>query len=171
MMNGLQNIIGGLLAFGFSFVPSTSPIKSWQALFMSYGIITVIWAIFVFFWLPDSIMRAKCWSEEDKRLMVERVRQNQTGLQNRIFKWEQVREAFTDPQRKCSDHKTARYMLTNFSLRIRSHPTINHHSLWRYWCLCQHYRQLIRLQHLGESTPLNGRRSRHSHHHGILRLP
>ncbi|KAJ5765637.1 hypothetical protein N7520_005196 [Penicillium odoratum] len=98
MMNGLQNIVGGLLAFGFSFVPSTSPIKSWQALFMSYGIITVFWAIFVFFWLPDSIMRAKCWSEEDKQLMVERVRQNQTGLQNRIFKWEQVTEAFTDPQ-------------------------------------------------------------------------
>ncbi|KAJ5643010.1 uncharacterized protein N7484_005517 [Penicillium longicatenatum] len=98
MMNGLQNIVGGLLAFGFSFVPSTSPIKSWQALFMSYGIITVIWATFVFFWLPDSIMRAKCWSEEDKRLMVERVRQNQTGLQNRIFKWDQVREAFADPQ-------------------------------------------------------------------------
>ncbi|KAJ5641507.1 hypothetical protein N7490_005507 [Penicillium lividum] len=98
MMNGLQNIVGGLLAFGFSYVPSTSPIKSWQALFMSYGIITVFWAIFVFFWLPDSIMRAKCWSEEDKHLMIERVRQNQTGLQNRIFKWEQVREAFTDPQ-------------------------------------------------------------------------
>ncbi|KAJ5736527.1 uncharacterized protein N7483_001652 [Penicillium malachiteum] len=98
MMNGLQNIIGGLLAFGFSFVPSSSPIKSWQALFMTYGIITVFWAIFVFFWLPDSIMRAKCWSEENKQLMVERVRQNQTGLQNRIFRWEQVKDAFTDPQ-------------------------------------------------------------------------
>ncbi|KAJ5263815.1 hypothetical protein N7478_011420 [Penicillium angulare] len=98
MMNGLQNIIGGLLAFGFSYVPASSPIKSWQALFMSYGIITVLWAIFVFFWLPDSIMRAKCWTEEDKQLMVERVRQNQTGLQNRQFRWEQVRDAFTDPQ-------------------------------------------------------------------------
>lgn len=99
MMNGLQNIIGGLLAFGFSYVPASSPIKSWQALFMSYGIITVLWAIFVFFWLPDSIMRAKCWTEEDKQLMVERVRQNQTGLQNRNFRWEQVKDAFTDPQR------------------------------------------------------------------------
>ncbi|KAJ5293419.1 uncharacterized protein N7443_009372 [Penicillium atrosanguineum] len=98
MMNGLQNILGGLLAFGFSYIPSTSPIKSWQALFMSYGILTVIWAIFVFYWMPDSPMRAKCFTEEDKRLMVERVRQNQTGLQNRNFRWEQVRDAFTDPQ-------------------------------------------------------------------------
>ncbi|KAJ5984568.1 hypothetical protein N7481_006667 [Penicillium waksmanii] len=85
MMNGIQNIIGGLLAFAFSFVPSNSPVKSWEGLFMTYGIITVIWATFVFFWMPDSPMRAKCWSEEDKQLMVERVRQNQTGLQNRVF--------------------------------------------------------------------------------------
>lgn len=99
MMNGIQNIVGGLLAFAFSFVPSNSPVKSWEALFMTYGIITVLWAAFVFFWMPDSPMRAKCWSEEDKQLMVERVRQNQTGLQNRIFRKEQVWDALTDPQR------------------------------------------------------------------------
>jgi sugar phosphate permease len=99
MMNGIQNIIGGLLAFAFSFVPSNSPVKSWEGLFMTYGIITVIWAAFVFFWMPDSPMRAKCWSEEDKQLMVERVRQNQTGLQNRIFRKEQVWDALKDPQR------------------------------------------------------------------------
>jgi MFS family permease len=98
MMNGLQNIVGGLLAFGFSFVPSWSPLKSWEAMFMTYGLITVIWAVFVYFWMPDSPMRAKCWTEEDKKLMVERVRQNQTGLQNRNFRKEQVWDALTDPQ-------------------------------------------------------------------------
>lgn len=112
MMNGLQNIIGGLLAFGFSYVPSTSPIKSWQALFMCYGILTVIWAVFVFWWMPDSPMRAKCFSENDKRLMVERVRQNQTGLQNRNFRMEQVRDAFTDPQRTAfSQFPNLRFLL------------------------------------------------------------
>lgn len=99
-MNGLQQIIGGLLAFGFSFVPSTSPIKSWQALFMTYGIVTVFWGIFVFFWMPDSPMRARCFSEADKKLMVERVRENRTGLQNRKFRKEQVWDALTDPQCK-----------------------------------------------------------------------
>ncbi|OQE28676.1 hypothetical protein PENSTE_c003G01506 [Penicillium steckii] len=98
MMNGIQNIVGGLLAFGFSFIPSSSPVKSWEGLFMTYGILTVIWAVFVYFWMPDSPMRAKCWTEEDKQLMVERVRQNQTGLQNRIFRKEQVWDAITDPQ-------------------------------------------------------------------------
>ncbi|KAK1977240.1 major facilitator superfamily transporter [Colletotrichum cereale] len=98
MMNGLQQIFGGLLAFAFSFIPASSPIKSWQALFMSYGIFTVFWGFFVLWWMPDSPMKAKCFSEEDKKLLVERVRSNRTGLQNRKFRKEQVWSAFRDPQ-------------------------------------------------------------------------
>lgn len=46
-------------------------------------------------------MRAKCFSEEDKKLMVERVRSNQTGLQNKKFRAYQLKEALTDPQTYC----------------------------------------------------------------------
>ncbi|KAK2053012.1 major facilitator superfamily transporter [Colletotrichum caudatum] len=98
MMNGLQQIVGGLLAFAFSFIPDSSPIKSWQSLFMTYGIITVFWGFFVLWWMPDSPMKAHCFSEEDKKLLVERVRSNRTGLQNRKFRKEQVWAAFKDPQ-------------------------------------------------------------------------
>ncbi|KAI3321580.1 MFS general substrate transporter [Xylariaceae sp. AK1471] len=100
MMNGAQQIVGGLLAYLFTLI-STGPLKSWQWLFLTYGIISVFFGIFVFFYMPDSPMRAKCFSEEDKRLMVERVRDNQTGLQNRTFKKEQVYDALTDPQTWC----------------------------------------------------------------------
>jgi sugar phosphate permease len=98
MMNGVQQVIGSLLAFGFSFVPSTSAINSWQALFMTYGIITVFWGAFVLWWMPDSPMKAKCFSEEDKKLIIERVRENRTGVQNRKFRKDQVWDAATDPQ-------------------------------------------------------------------------
>ncbi|EED13903.1 2-ketogluconate transporter, putative [Talaromyces stipitatus ATCC 10500] len=98
MMNGLNQILGGLLAFCFSFVPSTGPVKSWQALFMSYGILTVLWGLFIAWWMPDSPMKVHCFSEEDKKLMVERVRKNRTGLQNRQFRKEQLCDALTDPQ-------------------------------------------------------------------------
>ena len=97
-MNGCQQILGGLLAFTFSFVPKESPLKAWQALFMTYGVATVFWGVFVLFWIPDSPMRAKCWSEEDKKLMVERVRENRTGVQNRVFRKEQIVHALKDPQ-------------------------------------------------------------------------
>jgi len=46
-------------------------------------------------------MRAKCFSEEDKKLMVERVRSNQTGLQNKKFRSYQFKEALKDPQIYC----------------------------------------------------------------------
>lgn len=96
-MNGGQQIVGGLLAYCFSLI-QTGPLKSWQALFIAYGGMTVLWGIFVFFYMPDSPMRAKCYTEADKRLMVERVRENQTSLQNKVFRKEQAIEALLDPQ-------------------------------------------------------------------------
>lgn len=101
-MNGLQQIIGGLVAFLFTLMPKDSPIYQWQALFMFHGIIAFCWGIFVWFWMPDSPMKAKCWSEEDKKLIVERLRDNRTGVQNRVFRPEQVKEAFLDPQGEIS---------------------------------------------------------------------
>jgi hypothetical protein len=108
MMNGAQQMVGGLLAYAFSQIqhPSlgtggTAKIRSWQAIFITYGSFSFLWGMFVLYWLPDSPMRAKCFSEEDKKLMVERVRSNQTGLQNKVFRAYQLKEALTDPQTYC----------------------------------------------------------------------
>lgn len=100
MMNGAQQVVGGLLAYCFTLLHS-GPLKSWQALFISYGGVAILWGAFVMFWMPDSPMRAKCFTEDDKHLMVERVRINQTGIQNRRFRREQMWEAFRDPQTWC----------------------------------------------------------------------
>ena len=97
MMNGGQQIVGGLLAYCFALIRS-GPLKSWQALYIAYGAVTILWGLAVGQFMPDSPMRAKCYTENDKRLMVERVRENQTSLQNKSFRREQVIEALTDPQ-------------------------------------------------------------------------
>ncbi|KAF6811879.1 allantoate permease [Colletotrichum sojae] len=113
MMNGMQQICGGLLAYAFSHIkhpsfpvgpgetPGTAAIRSWQAIFITYGSASFLWGLYVLWRLPDSPMRAKCFSETDKKLMVERVRSNQTGLQNKTFRAYQVKEAFLDPQTYC----------------------------------------------------------------------
>lgn len=162
-MNGLQNILGGLIAYGFSFVPADSPLKSWQALFMSYGIITVIWAVFVGLWMPDSPMRAKCWTEEDKRLMIERVRQNQTGLQNRVFRLDQVRDAFTDPQRKSALPPFCRAAVNRSSVRLCHHPDLHYDSSRWHRSVRQHHHQILRLQHARDSAADHGQRRRNHH--------
>jgi hypothetical protein len=42
-------------------------------------------------------MKAKCFNEDQKRLMIERVRANETGIQNKVWKPKQVIETLTDP--------------------------------------------------------------------------
>ncbi|KAJ5771590.1 hypothetical protein N7520_002119 [Penicillium odoratum] len=101
MMNGAQQIVGGLLAYCFTLIGGDKVLKSWQALFLTYGVVSVMWGIFVLWYMPDSPMRAKCFSEEDKHLMIERLRSNQTGIQNKEFRSYQVWEALRDPQTWC----------------------------------------------------------------------
>ncbi|KAJ5933556.1 hypothetical protein N7454_005885 [Penicillium verhagenii] len=101
MMNGFQQMIGGLLAYLFSLIGADKVLKSWQALFITYGCFSVLFGVFVLIFMPDSPMTATCFSEEDKRLMVERVRDNRTGIQNKKFRKYQVQEALKDPQTWC----------------------------------------------------------------------
>lgn len=88
--------LGGLIAYGVSHFDN-GPIYSWQLLFLILGLATVFWAGWIAFLLPDSPMRAKCFTEEEKRLLVERVRRNEMGIQNKEYKRYQVVEALTDP--------------------------------------------------------------------------
>lgn len=49
----------------------------------------------------DSPMRAKCFTEEDKALIIERVQTNQTGIQNKTFRPERIKEALLNPRSWC----------------------------------------------------------------------
>ncbi|KAF3008312.1 hypothetical protein E8E14_006467 [Neopestalotiopsis sp. 37M] len=95
-MTGVQLMIGGIIAWGVSHF-NGHPIKSWQLLFLVLGLATCVWAIFIGWWLPDSPMKAKCFNEDQKRLMIERVRANETGIQNKVWKRYQMIEALKDP--------------------------------------------------------------------------
>ncbi len=95
-MTGLQLMVGGLIAYGCTKYVE-HPIKNWQLLFIVLGCVTFVWALFIGWWLPDSPMKAKCYTEQDKRLMVQRVQVNDTGIQNKRYKSYQVLETLTDP--------------------------------------------------------------------------
>jgi len=97
-MNGLQTCVGGLLGFGFYHIQSAGGLASFQLMFLVLGLLTSVWAGVALWLLPASPMKARGISEADKILIVERVRDNQTGLQNKKLKWSHVREALLDPQ-------------------------------------------------------------------------
>ncbi|KAI8941891.1 hypothetical protein NX059_000005 [Plenodomus lindquistii] len=95
-MTGVQLMVGGLIAYGVSHYRGRV-IFPWQLLFLLLGCCTVAWSAVIWFILPDSPMRAAGFSEEEKAMLVERVRHNETGIQNRKYKRYQVTEALTDP--------------------------------------------------------------------------
>lgn len=93
---GTGTIIGSLLSYAFQHVNSAS-IYSWQILFLVVGLITVCIGTLVVFFLPDSPMTSRL-SHDEKVWAVERLRENQTGIENKHFKPEQALECFLDPQ-------------------------------------------------------------------------
>ncbi|EHK97732.1 putative Uncharacterized transporter [Glarea lozoyensis 74030] len=95
-MVGVQLMVGGIIAWGASHFVGHA-IYSWQLLFLALGLLTCVWGLFIGWWLPDSPMSAKCFTEDQKRLMVERVRSNETGIQNKTYKVHQTFEAIKDP--------------------------------------------------------------------------
>ncbi|KIM90995.1 hypothetical protein PILCRDRAFT_764847 [Piloderma croceum F 1598] len=67
-------VIGSFYSMnGLQCVEEHAKLKSWQIAFTLLGCLTVVWGIFVSWWLPDSSSRAKCFSAEDRLLLAERV--------------------------------------------------------------------------------------------------
>ncbi|CAM9024719.1 unnamed protein product [Wickerhamomyces anomalus] len=88
---GTGSIIGGLLSFAFQHIENKT-FQSWQIFFLVIGVITFFFGIFTWFYLPDNPTKAWFLTEEEKMIVIEHVRNNQTGVENKIFKKEQIME-------------------------------------------------------------------------------
>ncbi|TID19652.1 Major facilitator superfamily domain [Venturia nashicola] len=94
---GTGTIIGSLISFGFQHYHS-STFTSWQIMFLVVGIITVTVGIIAMFFLPDNPMSSKFMTHDEKVFAIQRLRANQTGIENKHLKLGQVLECFEDPQ-------------------------------------------------------------------------
>lgn len=92
--NGFGIALGGLLGYGIGNIQGSLP--SWKYEFLIIGALCFSWGIVMFIFLPDSPVTAKGLSLDEKRLAVERLRSNQTGVENKHLKWYQIKEALTD---------------------------------------------------------------------------
>lgn len=94
----MAQIVGGAIAYGVSTGLQKNPIgiAGWRFLFIIVGAITFLYGVLMWFFLADSPITAPWLSDNEKHIAVERIRGNQQGIGSKIFKWHQVREAFTD---------------------------------------------------------------------------
>ncbi|KAF1833506.1 MFS general substrate transporter [Decorospora gaudefroyi] len=96
-MLGIVNILGSLLSYGLGHIESDL-LYAYQIIFLFCGLVTVIVSILVWFFMPDSPMEANFLNDHEKLVAVERLRMNQMGVASRVWKWDHVFEAFTDPK-------------------------------------------------------------------------
>ena len=90
--------VSTLISYGFGKWAASDPglqFKSWQVLFLIYGLVTIVIGILTFFFLPDNPMKSRLRQAEKLRI-IERVRGNQTGIENKRFKPSQFKEVMLD---------------------------------------------------------------------------
>jgi ACS family allantoate permease-like MFS transporter len=91
-------MVGAVVAYGCSrgSAEANLAFHGWRILALVCGGLTVVFATAMYFLMAQSPIDARFFSEEDKTLAVERLRDNHQGVGTREFKWYQFREAFTD---------------------------------------------------------------------------
>lgn len=92
--NGFGIAIGGLLGYGIGQIKGA--LASWKYEFLIIGALCAFWGILITIFLPDSPVTAKLLSPREKWVAIERLRDNQTGVENKHLKWAQVWEALLD---------------------------------------------------------------------------
>ncbi|KAI0059519.1 MFS general substrate transporter [Artomyces pyxidatus] len=90
-------IVTALLSFGTLHI-HTKGFEPWKWLMIITGFFTLLTAIAFFFLFPDSPTSAWFLTADERAKAVQRIKENQTGVENKRFKKEQMIEAIMDPK-------------------------------------------------------------------------
>ncbi|PFH54029.1 hypothetical protein AMATHDRAFT_53809 [Amanita thiersii Skay4041] len=97
LMNGTAQIISGFISFGVLHI-KTKGFEPWQWLMIVTGILTFLTALAFWLMFPDSPTNAWFLTPKERAIAVWRIKVNQTGVENKHFKKEQMIEALLDPK-------------------------------------------------------------------------
>ncbi|CAL1698644.1 unnamed protein product [Somion occarium] len=92
-----SQIISGFISFGTLHI-KTEGFESWQWLMIITGTITLATALAYWFLFPDSPTNAWFLTHDERVKAVARIKDNQTGVENKHFKMEQFYETLADPK-------------------------------------------------------------------------
>ncbi|KAF4431169.1 putative transporter [Colletotrichum fructicola] len=73
-------------------------IATWKIFFISFGSLSFAFSLVLMYFMPDHQANARWLSERERKVAIERVRENQTVTSNNQWKWDQFWEALRDPQ-------------------------------------------------------------------------
>ncbi|KAJ6447259.1 Major facilitator superfamily domain, general substrate transporter [Purpureocillium lavendulum] len=93
---GLGGLLGSLMLYGMVHIEGSRP--PWHYPYIILGSLTMAWGALLLVLLPDNPLTAKFLSAEQRVIAVERIRTEQTGIEDKTFKWDQALEVVTDPK-------------------------------------------------------------------------
>ncbi|KAJ9156839.1 Major facilitator superfamily transporter [Coniochaeta hoffmannii] len=108
---GTGTIVGALSSYGFQHYVGTT-FKTWQIMFLMWGLITITVGVLIVVFLPDNPMTSKL-THDEKIFAIERLRSNKTGIENKTFKVHQMMECLKDPHTWIMALITASSSVTN----------------------------------------------------------
>ncbi|KAJ7860099.1 MFS general substrate transporter [Mycena olivaceomarginata] len=97
LMNGTAQIISGFVSFGCLHI-HTESFQPWQWLMIITGVVTLVISVVFWVFFPDSPTTAWFLTPDERVKAVLRIKVNQTGVENKHFKKEQMIEALADPK-------------------------------------------------------------------------
>ncbi|RAL11327.1 putative MFS transporter [Aspergillus homomorphus CBS 101889] len=93
---GTATIVGALVAYGLLFY-TADKFYSWQIMFLIFGLVTIAVGVTVIAIFLDNSMTSRL-NHEENIIVIERLRANRIGIENKQFKWAQSVEVFSDRQ-------------------------------------------------------------------------
>ncbi|KAH8157401.1 hypothetical protein CIB48_g10849 [Xylaria polymorpha] len=95
--SNIANAFSGLLAFGVFQIKSHLVDHPWRWLFIIEGTLTVLFAIFAFFYLPKSAAEARFLNEDEKALAYHRIQVDSSSIVNEAFNLKEALQVFKRP--------------------------------------------------------------------------
>ncbi|OJJ50216.1 hypothetical protein ASPZODRAFT_128842 [Penicilliopsis zonata CBS 506.65] len=93
----IAQILGGLISFGFQHVHHAA-LEGWRVMFLVLGAVTSLVGVLTFCFLPDTPMKARWLSDQERVALLQYISVNQTGVRNSSFHVKQIWEAVLDVQ-------------------------------------------------------------------------
>ncbi|KAH9902346.1 putative allantoate permease [Xylariomycetidae sp. FL2044] len=96
ILNVIAPILNGLVAWAAGHHQGS--FAAWKIIFLSLGAFTSLWAVVTFLFLPNNPLDAKWLTSREKYIIIQRKSADNTGMETKTFKKEQVYEAILDPK-------------------------------------------------------------------------
>ncbi|KAF9894469.1 hypothetical protein FE257_007972 [Aspergillus nanangensis] len=95
---GAGQIVGGVISFAAQHAPPGMSFHGWRIMFVVVGVVNVLVSFLVLFVLPESPEKAGFLSDADRQRIAQRLRDDQAGVGDKVFRWGSLVEAFGDLQ-------------------------------------------------------------------------